>query len=297
MFYGIIVHGGAGSPVALSDGCRAACEAGIRILEGGGNALDAAIEAVRGLEDDGRYNAGSGSVLRLDGKTIEMDASVMDSAGRLGAVAAIRNVKNPVLVARAVMETPHVMLAGEGAELFARRAGFPHYYHVSEMAKKSHEKLKALLRKEGLEGTSPLWAGTQLEKIWNFRPGYEEFLSGDTVGAVALDKRGLLAAAGSTGGSTPMLLGRVGDTPLAGCGFYAGPLLAAAATGTGEEIIKKMLCKTVYESFATGTDLKKACDDAIRSFPEEFPAGIIAISKSAFAVSSNREMAFHHIVS
>src|SRR4030042_3853814 len=105
--YGIVVHGGAGSPSPFSDGCKTACESAFSLLEAGKNALDAVVEAARMLEDDGRFNAGSGSALRLDGKKIEMDASVMDSEATLGMVMAIRDVKNPIVVARAVMNTPH----------------------------------------------------------------------------------------------------------------------------------------------------------------------------------------------
>ena len=119
--YGVVVHGGVGSSTRLRGPCEAACTRAFAMLEKGAAALDAVIEAVRLLEDDGRFNAGSGSTLRLDGKTVEMDASVMDSEGRLGVVIALRDAKNPVLVARAVTGTPHVALAGQGADLFARR--------------------------------------------------------------------------------------------------------------------------------------------------------------------------------
>src|SRR5512142_256440 len=96
--YGIVVHGGAGSPLALSDGCRKACAAGFALLKKGSGALQAVIEAARILEDDGRFNAGSGSTLRLDGKTVEMDAGLMDSLGHLGIAISVRTVRNPVLL-------------------------------------------------------------------------------------------------------------------------------------------------------------------------------------------------------
>src|SRR5512139_3008160 len=107
--YGVVIHGGAGTPSAYADGCAAACERAFRMLEEGGSALDSVVEAVRTLEDDGRFNAGSGSALRMDGKTVEMDAAVMDSSGRLGMVMAVREVKNPVLLAKAVTDTPHLV--------------------------------------------------------------------------------------------------------------------------------------------------------------------------------------------
>src|SRR5262245_13173709 len=122
--HGILVHGGVGSPAAWKDGCEKAAARALARLGSGADALDAAVEAATMLEDDGRYNAGSGSSLRLDGSTIEMDASVMDSRGGIGCVAAIRRVKNPVLVAREVMKSPHMLLCGEGAVGFARACGF-----------------------------------------------------------------------------------------------------------------------------------------------------------------------------
>ena len=123
-----VVHGGAGSPRARMDGTdRAAAQAAV-LLKGGGSALDAALAAVVILEDDPRFNAGTGANIRLDGKTIQMDAACMDGeTGAFGAVAAIERVKNPVLVARKVMDTPHILIVGEGATRFARAMGFPDY--------------------------------------------------------------------------------------------------------------------------------------------------------------------------
>jgi beta-aspartyl-peptidase (threonine type) len=121
----VIVHGGVGASRNDDDGCVRAAQRALAALGQGGAALDAAVAAVIALEDDGRFNAGSGSALGLDGATVEMDASIMDTRGRLGAVAAVRNVKNPVLLARAVADTPHCLIAGEGAERLARALGQP----------------------------------------------------------------------------------------------------------------------------------------------------------------------------
>jgi len=288
---GIVAHGGAGSPSEYKDGCEAAAREGMKILEKGGKALDAVMEAVRVLEDDERFNAGYGSVLRMDGKTVEMDAALMDSEGNMGAVIAIQNVKNPVLVARAVMDTPHLILCGKGAELLARRMGFGPFDPVSPKARERHKKLVSLLKKEKWDELNLLWREKDPRALWNFPVSYEEVFSSDTVGAVALDKNGLLAAANSTGGASPMMLGRVGDSPLPGCGFYAGPHCAVAATGTGEAIIRRMLARSVYEKAASGEGLRSACDREISLFPSEVPVGVIAISKTEFAVSANRDMA------
>jgi len=294
--YGIVTHGGAGTPSHYSDGCRSAAEAAMAILEKGGSALDAVMEAVRALEDDERFNAGYGSVLRLDGKTIEMDAALMDSGGNIGAVIAIRNVKNPILVARAVMNTPHIALAGEGAERFARKMGFEPFDPVSPKAIERHKRLIPLLREKKWDELNRLWREKDPRGLWNFSIPYEEVFSSDTVGAVALDKKGTLAAANSTGGASPMMLGRVGDSPMPGCGFWAGPHSALAATGIGEEIIRRMLARKIHERVAGGEDLKSACDDEIRLFPPGMAAGVIAISRDGFAVSANRDMAHFHLL-
>lgn len=122
----LVTHGGAGGPRENSDACERAGDAGLRALAEGGNALSAAVAATVVLEDDPRLNAGTGSNLRLDGETIEMDAAVMTGDARFGAVAAIQRVRNPVEVARAVLDTPHLLLAGEGATRFARApAAYP----------------------------------------------------------------------------------------------------------------------------------------------------------------------------
>ncbi len=294
--YGIVAHGGAGSPSHFSDGCKEACESAFKLLESGESSLDAVVEAARILEDDGRFNAGSGSVLRLDGKTIEMDASVMDSKGNIGIVIAIKNVKNPILVARAVTETPHVALAGEGAIAFARKRGFEPFYHVSQRARKRYQIIKQLIKEGRLSREAPSWKGHDIETLWNFPDvSYKEIFC-DTIGAVAIDKKGVLSVANSTGGFSPMMLGRVGDSPMIGCGFYAGSACALANTGIGEEIIKRMFAKTVYDMISQGEDIKKACKKGIRMFPREMSVGIIAISKTSYAIVSNTDMAHYALV-
>ncbi|MDB5962350.1 MAG: L-asparaginase, partial [Massilia sp.] len=119
----ILVHGGAGASMQDLDGCQVAARVGLSVLQANGEGLDAVVQAVMALENDGRFNAGSGSVVALDGMTIEMDAAVMDTRGRLGAVTCVRDVRNPVLLARAVADTPHRLLAGEGAQRFAAVRG------------------------------------------------------------------------------------------------------------------------------------------------------------------------------
>jgi len=285
---GVVVHGGTGTSEKLSDGCKTACEAAFCLLERGKSSLDAAVEATRILEDDGRFNAGSGSILRIDGKTIEMDAAVMDSAGHLGIIINIRNMKNPILIARAVTETPHVALAGNGAEEFAVRLGFESFHYISEQSLKRHEKLKELIRENRLGEINPLW-----KRVDN---SFLKRITSDTVGAVALDKKGVFAVATSTGGASPMMVGRVGDSPMIGCGFYAGASGAFATTGIGEEIIKQMLAKTVYDMVNQRIDIKTACEKGIGLFKPEINAGIIAISKKGYAITSNNSIAHYVMV-
>ncbi len=286
--FGAVAHGGAGTDEGLSDGCRAACEAAFRMLEAGKGAVDAVVRACMMLEDDGRFNAGSGSVLRIDGETVEMDAAVMDSDGNVGAVINIRNVKNPVAVARAVMASPHVALAGRGCEAFARKIGAEPFPGVSEGAVERFQKTMRLLKEGRIAEIDPRWKDAE-----KFLP---DKITPDTVGVVAVDKRGTFAVAASTGGASPMMVGRVGDTPMIGCGFYAGPVGAIAATGIGEEIIKRMLAKTVYDYVDCGEDAVSACRKGIGLFERDIPVGLIGISKKGFTVCANRPMAGHAMV-
>jgi L-asparaginase / beta-aspartyl-peptidase len=228
--FAIAIHGGAGtlsgsktSPEhdrAYREGLSAALDAGYSVLERGGSSLDGAIAAVCVLEDDPLFNAGRGAVLTRDGLA-ELDASVMDG-GTLGAgaVTGLRHVKNPIALARLVMErSPHVMLVGEGAEEFARLQGV-------EMV--SNEYFRTPVRQAQLHR---LLGGTTEKE--------NDLIAFGTVGAVALDSSGNLAAATSTGGMTGKRWGRVGDSPIIGAGTYAdNASCAVSATGHGEYFIR-----------------------------------------------------------
>lgn len=225
----IAVHGGAGSfapgvleaeeEAEVRADLRRALAAGWTVLERGGDALDAAVAAVLVLEDSPHFNAGRGAVFNAAGEH-ELDAAVMEGQGmRGGAVAAVKGVRNPVLAARAVMEhSPHVLLVGAGAEAFARLHGLPF--------------------------ASPEWFSTERRRR-AFEQARERARSGGTVGAVALDRRGHLAAATSTGGMTYKLPGRVGDAPLLGAGTWAEPGCAVSATGAGEFFIRTAAARTL----------------------------------------------------
>jgi L-asparaginase / beta-aspartyl-peptidase len=231
----IIVHGGAGdwSPeddreVALA-GCRAAARAGFEILRRGGAALDAAIAAVVLLEDDPWFNAGTGSALTVDGD-VECDASVMCGDGRAGAVGALRDAKNPILVARLVMErTPHVLLVGAGATALAAENGMAALPPDALCTARMRAKWRAALARR------------------------EAPASGGTVGCVAYDEAGRVAAATSTGGMMLKRQGRVGDSAVIGAGTYADDGAGAAScTGAGEAFIKAAAAKQAVEAMRAG---------------------------------------------
>ncbi|HEY5798904.1 MAG TPA: isoaspartyl peptidase/L-asparaginase [Burkholderiaceae bacterium] len=286
----VVVHGGAGGSRQDIDGCEAAASIGLHRLRSGGSALDAAVDAVVRLEDDGRFNAGSGSVLCLDGTTVEMDAAIMDSQGALGAIACVQRVKNPVLLAREVARTPHWLLAGEGAERFARSFGVAEFYTVSEKAKRRHAELIAQLatEKEASYGHD----NRAFERYWNYHQPHpaNASMACDTVGAVTRDAGGHFAVAGSTGGSAPSLLGRVGDTPIIGSGFYAGAHGAVAVTGIGEHIVRHLLAHTIYRWIEEGQPLASALQRGVDLFPQEVDIGIIAVSRTEQGSRSNRDM-------
>lgn len=291
----VVAHGGAGGPREHMDACERACDAGLSALAAGKDALEAAIEATVVLEDDPRLNAGVGSNLRLDGKTIEMDAAVMDHRLRFGAVAAIQRVKNPVRVARLVMESPHLLLCGEGATAFARACGVPDFYPISERARKRYAQVREFFAHGGDSDMFVAWFGKDPAPYWNFSIPISESLRAtagpsDTVGAVVRDGAGGFGAALSTGGTTVMLLGRVGDTPIIGAGLYAGPFGAVAATGDGEEIMRRVLAKQVYDTITAGASAQDAAERGVASVDAKFTIGIIAVSRSGEGVADNRTM-------
>ncbi|HEV8593968.1 MAG TPA: isoaspartyl peptidase/L-asparaginase [Thermoplasmata archaeon] len=269
----LVTHCGAGSTRRIQDAANTALAAGLQRLRGAGNALDAVERAIVSLEDDPKTNAGTGSRMRIDG-SIQMDAALMDSRRRAGAVAAISRVKNPIRVARRVMATPHLMLAGPWADRFARDQGFLEY---DPSTKQSRERLEEALR-DIRSGKAAKW------RKWLPR-------GTDTVGAVARDSRGRYAAGSSTGGVALMLPGRVGDSPVIGAGLYAGPRGAVTATGIGEEIWRLVLSKYVYDRLED-CGAQRACEDGLRLYPKRIPVGIIAVAADGAGEACNRDMAW-----
>jgi len=288
--FAIVTHGGAGEPLDYADGCERAAQRGHEIIIETGDALEAAIAAVLVLEEDERFNAGTGAVLCLDGATIEMDASIMDTRGRLGAVAGVRDVRNPILLARAIADTPHVLLAGEGADRLARALGMERAKPISAAQREKHEKLL-----KQLAGSVPVMPGIDnrlFERFWNYKTPLQlpPNAAHDTVGAVVRGPDGHFAVAGSTGGSAPSLLGRVGDTAIMGSGFYAGPLGAVAATGVGEHIVRHMLARTVYGYIEQGMPLQQALRRGIDLIDKDVDTGLIAVTRTEAASCSNTHM-------
>ncbi len=268
----LLIHGGVGSGDSLSPFLNEVARKCIL-----SNELESVINAVVMMEDDPRFNAGTGSYHRIDG-SIQMDASVM-LPGRFGAVVAIENVKNPVLVARDVMEkSPHLILAGEGAVKFARLMGHEHYNPETEKSRKAMSStLEKLADYSNME-----------DRITSFRNrvDFKKYLSADTVGAVSRFS-GRFAGAVSTGGASPMLPGRVGDVPIPGAGIYVGDQGAVVATGIGEEIIQHSLCFRIYERIGEGS-LQDVILDEVSGF--KGPVGVIAMSSREEVWHANKTM-------
>lgn len=268
----LIVHGGAGNiPPADHDaylrGCTRAAEVAWKLLDGGASALHAVEAAVRILEDDPTYDSGYGSVLNQRGE-VELDAILMD--GRtldLGAVICVQNIANPITLARLVMtETPHKVLAGEGARLFALSQQLPLTPMDDLISAKARERFNRKVRGEQDE-----------EDI-----AYDAYEPQGTCGAVAVDRAGNLAAATSTGGTNYKMVGRVGDSPLVGAGAYADNLSgAASATGTGEDIMRVCLSKTATDALLRGLNAQQAADYAISYMAQRIngEGGLIMVDK------------------
>jgi len=289
MIAAAIAHGGVGTDAAHSDGCRTAVDAALAVLASTDDPLEAAVAGVVVLEDDPRYNAGTGSIVRLDG-SVQMDASVMDSSGRFGAVASIERVKNPVQVARAVLDTPHLVLAGEGATQLARTLGLPDHDPATPERREATRQLAQRLR-AGADDLPAFWRSGPWRQRWNY-PAPLEGESSDTVGCAVRGTDGRFGVALSTGGTAIMLRGRVGDVPIFGAGLYAGAHGAAAATGTGERIVEKLLAYTACGWLAQGMRAQEAAERAISLIAAPAATGIIVITPTELGAAADRPMAW-----
>ncbi len=255
--YALVIHGGAGvirkenmSPekeAAYTASLTAALKIGEEMLASGADALDVVEAVVKFLEDDSLFNAGKGAVLTADGHA-ELDASIMDGkTGMAGAVAGVKTVKHPIAAARKVMEaSDHVMLSGAGADAFAGLQGLeivPNDYFITEARKQQLEKEKAGIVQDG--------ASNVIKKF-------------GTVGAVALDREGHLAAATSTGGMTNKKYGRIGDSPIIGAGTYAADGIGAVScTGHGEYFIREAVAYDLIARMKYGKQSIQVASDSI----------------------------------
>lgn len=274
----IIVHGGAGDIhpdrfESAKAGCHEAALVGWRILQSGGAALDAVEAAVRALEDNPEFNAGTGACLNSDGN-IQLDAGMMDGARlQVGAIADVERIKNPITLARKVLESPHVLLVGRGAEQFA------HEHDIGQCALEElvTERQLAIWREEQarVEAEEPRIHRREVRHVHD-RPDQH-----GTVGAVALDSSGALAAATSTGGIHSKYPGRVGDSPLVGCGFYADEYAAVSCTGHGEDFVRLLIAKRVADFVASGRTASEAARMAIDFLGEKATGtgGLIVVDR------------------
>lgn len=283
--FAIAVHGGAGTIARhllneekqkeYEAGLQAAIDAGYAVLEGGGSSQDAVVAAVIVLEDCPLFNAGRGAVFNHEGKH-EMDASLMNGFDRkAGAVAGVKNIKNPVALAKAVMEqSEHVFLAGEGAEIFAKQNAI-----AFESDAYFHDDFRYAQYKEAL--------ASDVIQLDHSPSGDRKF---STVGAVALDQYGNMSAATSTGGMTNKKYGRVGDTPLIGAGTYANnQTCAISCTGHGELFIRQVVAHQVHcIMMYKGLSLTEACEQVVMKDLVEIEGegGLIAIDKQGNVVFS-----------
>jgi L-asparaginase / beta-aspartyl-peptidase len=311
----IAIHGGAGT-ISLASmtaevearyhaELRAVLEAAQRVLAGGGSALDAVTEAVRLLEDCPLFNAGRGAVFTSEGRH-ELDASIMDGRTlEAGAVSCVTRLRNPVLAARRVLEcSEHVMFTAEGAEAFARAQGLefvdPSYYHTDDRHRQwqlAREQQRALLDHDGAtlaaQTPTPTPAAQNTGAAQPHEPIDPNRKFG-TVGAVAVDRHGHVAAATSTGGITNKQPGRVGDSPLIGAGCYADDATCAvSSTGSGEMFIRMVAAYDVAAQIAyRGASLAEAAHDVVMNrLPRiDGRGGLIAVdAKGNVALPFNTE--------
>lgn len=278
--FAIVLHGGAGTITKenMSDSLQTAYEqklteavtAGHQILVDGGNALDAVAATINILEDSPLFNAGKGAVFTHEGRN-ELDASIMEGKNlNAGAVAGVRRIKNPINLARDVMEkSPHVMLYGNGAEEFARENGYEMTDTSYFFTQENYDRLQRIIHQNKT-------AFSETPENNNYKYG--------TVGCVALDKHGNIAAGTSTGGMTNKRWNRIGDSPIIGAGTYANNnTCGISATGWGEKFIRSVVAYDISALMKyKGLSLKEATDEVIHNkLPKmEGDGGIIGIDKN-----------------
>jgi beta-aspartyl-peptidase (threonine type) len=257
----LLIHGGAWAMPddaieAHERGISNALAAGWQKLAKGGSAVDAVEAAVTIMEDDDTFDAGRGSFLTRDGR-VQLDALLMNGADlRTGGVACVERLRNPIQAARLVLDkSPHVYFVGQGAEIFALQNGMPLVENSELIVPRERERLTAFQKAE---------AAGEVDTTFSGKPSDPTQQSHDTVGAVAIDVNGNIAAGTSTGGTLSKAPGRVGDSSLIGCGCYADNETAAVSlTGWGEPIMKLVLGKWAVDRVAAGHTPQAAATDAI----------------------------------
>jgi len=277
MPYAIIVHGGAwdipqNAHETHKSGCLKAADLGYRLLADGGSALDAVEAAVRSMEEDPTFDAGKGSFLNSEAE-VEMDAMIMEGGDLdFGSVAAVQSIRHPMTLARKVMElSPHCMIVGEGALKFARHVGMDTVTTAELLTERELERWKKIKAERKYEQ----------RRIFEGEPKPSE--KRGTVGAVALDKNGLIAAATSTGGTPNKLPGRVGDSPVVGCGTYADNGSAGvSATGLGESLMKVVPARRVCEDVERGMNPMDAASETIKHLGKRVDGlgGVIVLDRN-----------------
>ena len=288
-----LAHGGAEADPAHADGPRRAAEAAVAVMAAGGTPLDAVVEAVRLLEDDARFNAGLGSNLRLDGRTVHMDAALADSRGRFAGVIGLHDVRNPVLVARDLLQTPHPVLAAPGATRFARRMGHPPFdprtAHARDRLRRLGEAAAASGAPPAVDAILPWWnyAAPPARAADAATPARDAPPGADTVGAVASDGE-TFAAAASTGGLAAVLDGRVSDVALPGCGIDAGAGGATCVTGAGDHIVRARVASRVLRRVDGGATPEDAAAEALSLLPPGLPLALLVVAPDGRAAARGR---------
>lgn len=304
----LVIHGGAGTITrqnltpdkekAYTEALQQALEAGYSVLKKGGTSLDAVEAAIRYMEDSPLFNAGKGAVFTNEGKN-ELDAAIMDGKTlKAGAIAGVTTIRNPITTARRVMEhSEHVMMVGKGAEKFAAQQGMeivdPSYFRVEQR----YQQLLKAKEKEKIQldhSEDPKPEPKPSKKQGSLNTIFMEGQKFGTVGAVALDQYGNLAAATSTGGMTNKRYGRVGDAPIIGAGTYANNLTCAvSATGHGEYFIRSVVAYDISALMEyKGLTVQQASEEVVMKKLVERggEGGVIALDRQGnFAMPFNSE--------
>ncbi len=286
----IVAHGGAGTipdefKQKYSQGIREATKIGYELLEHGSSALDAVEATVEYLEENPTFNAGRGSVLTIEEK-FEMDAMIMDGSNlRIGGVMGLENFLHPISISRAILEhDKHIFYAGAGAERVARKYGFQPVNPTELLTERTKERIKKF--KE-----------SKLNDVTTFDPERRDKFG--TVGAVALDEKGNLASATSTGGILGKEPGRIGDTPIPGAGTYADKNIAISATGTGEFIIRSSLAYRITNYYEKNQSIYQATLQSLTDMKKlvSGQAGVIVLGKTGdfTAMYSTEDLAYAYI--